>query len=67
MKIGPSGEYPQGKLDETDKGELTMAVTRVDDVIRIDFGTSVEWIGMSTDEAIGLAMLLMRHAHVQVK
>jgi hypothetical protein len=65
MKIGATGNYPQGKLDETDKGELTIALSRTDDVVRIDFGTSVEWIGMSPDEAIGFAMLLMKYAHVK--
>ena len=61
-KVGATGRYPQGKLDESDEGELTLAVTRTGDVIRIDFGKSIEWIAMSPEDAAGFAQLLMQHA-----
>ena len=61
-RIGATGNYPRGKLDDTDEGELTMAVTRTNDVIYVDFGKSIEWFAMSPEEAIGLAQLLMQHA-----
>ena len=62
-RIGASGRYPQGKLDDSDEGELTMAVTRDGDVIRIDFGKPVAWLAMSAEEALGLARLLVERAN----
>ena len=61
-KVGATGRYPQGKLNDTDEGELTMAITRDGDVIRIGFGKPVAWLAMSPEEAVGLAQLLMQHA-----
>ena len=61
-KLGATGQFPQGKLDESDEGELTLAVTRVGDVVRIDFGKSVAWLAMSPEDAMGLASLLWKHA-----
>ena len=45
-EIGATEHYPQGKLDESDEGELTMAITREGDIVRIGFGKPVAWLAM---------------------
>jgi hypothetical protein len=62
QRIGATGNYPQGKLHDDDEGELTMAVSRTGNIVRIDFGKSLQWIAMSPEEAVGLAQILMKHA-----
>jgi hypothetical protein len=62
QRIGATGNYPQGKLDDTDEGELTIAITRADGIVRIEFGKPVAWIAMSPEHAVGLARLLLKHA-----
>lgn len=64
LNIGGGGEFPDGKIDDSDEGELTMAVgvDRLSKQVIIDFGTSLTWIGMSADEADGLADLLKKKA-----
>ena len=51
---GPTGEFPQGKINPDDEGELAMELLydpQHDSVI-LNFNTSVRWIGMSPQEAI---------------
>ena len=60
-KIGATGRYPQGQLDDSDEGELTLAVSCEGDIVRIDFGKPVAWLAMSREEAAGLAQLLMEY------
>ena len=60
--LGPTGKFPQGKLDDTDEGELTLAVSVVDSVIRIDFGKKVAWLGLDPDTALALASSLTEKA-----
>ena len=63
MKPGATGEFPDGKLDPTDEGQLTMAVgIDVNGLVRIDFGKPVAWFSMPAREAVGLAKLLLDHA-----
>jgi hypothetical protein len=65
LKIGATGEFPQGKLNETDDGELNMAVAadKVTNLVILRFGTPVLWIGMNVQEAEGLAGLLTQKAY----
>lgn len=62
MKIGATGKFPLGKLDEADEGELLLAVSRVGDNVRIDFGKPVAWLAMPSEQAIGLARLIVMKA-----
>ena len=61
-EIGPTGEFPAGKIATTDEGALKFAVVRHGQKVMMSFGTPVEWIGFGPDEAVQLALTLVRHA-----
>jgi len=63
MKIGATGNFPQGKLKDDDEGELRMAVFERDGNIVIDFGKELAWIGFGKDEAIALGEMLIKKAN----
>lgn len=61
---GPTGDYPDGKLNEDDEGGLNIGIaTDINNKkIIIDFGTPTRRIGMDPKGAMQLAMLLVEHA-----
>lgn len=61
-RLGATGEFPQGKVHDSDEGELTIAVGREMGVVVLRFGKPVAWIGMDPGAARGLAALLVKHA-----
>lgn len=63
--LGPTGDYPRGKLSPDDKGGLNIAVTHRDGAVIINFGTPVEWFGMPPEQAIDFAKTIMKHAGVK--
>lgn len=64
MKLGETGEYPQGKLNEADEGEIQIAIAadKSKGKVIVNFGKEVAWIGMNSAEAIGLGELLIHKA-----
>jgi hypothetical protein len=58
MDIMPN--YPRGKLQADDEGELTMAMYWKDKTFVIDFGKDVKWIGMSREDAQEFALRILR-------
>ncbi len=63
-QIGATGNFPNGKLSETDEGEIAIAVIALPEqgTVIINFGKEVSWIGMNADQADGLAELLKQKA-----
>lgn len=59
---GPTGKFPLGKLNETDRGELMVAVSTERDMVRIDFGTPVTWICLPPDGALAFASSVVKRA-----
>lgn len=62
IKIGPTGEFPKGKIHPTDEGELAMAIAAIEGKIVIRFGTPTAWIGMDKAQALEMAQHLTRIA-----
>ncbi len=62
LKLGATGAFPEGKLNATDEGELRMAMSSGNGMVRIDFGKPTAWIAFDANQAKELAALLMRHA-----
>ena len=58
---GPTGEFPDGKMNKNDKGAIGVAIVADKDLkkVRIEFGTSVTWLAMSPAEAIGFANFIL--------
>jgi len=60
--LGPTGDYPRGKLGPDDLGGLNIQVGTRDGAVIVAFGTPVEWFGMPPDQAINFAKTIMKHA-----
>ena len=60
--VGATGEFPDGKLKESDDGGLHFAVGHTDGKVVVDFGTPTAWIGMEPEQAVELAECLLSHA-----
>lgn len=61
-KLGATGEFPQGKMNEDDEGELRLAVATRDGKVIIVFGASVAWMAMPPEDAKALAECIIKHA-----
>ena len=62
MKLGPTNTYPQGKLQEDDKGALRCSIGTDKGVVKIIFGVPTDWIGLPKREAIDFAQTILKHA-----
>lgn len=62
MKLGATGEFPEGKLSEGDEGALNIAVGVKGDKVVIDFGSPVVWIGMTSQDAAKFASVVFKCA-----
>lgn len=60
--LGATGNFPQGKLNETDEGEITIAVGIENGKVIIQFGKPVSWLGLGRSEAMALASSLVDKA-----
>ena len=63
-KFGATGEFPQGKLDETDEGALKIGIAfdSYKNVVRIEFGKKIAWLAMEPEQAFEFAKAIMRKA-----
>lgn len=61
---GPTGKFPDGKLDETNEGELEvhMAADLDQNVVLINFGKPIAWLGLPRGMALSMAESLREHA-----
>jgi hypothetical protein len=61
-KLGPTGDYPRGKLDETDEGGIAIAISQYRETVRVDFGKPTAWFALPPDQALAFASLIVKHA-----
>lgn len=47
-------QYPRGKLNAEDDGQLRMAMVVKDNTLIIDFGKPVAWLGLSLHEVTAM-------------
>lgn len=66
-QIGPTGDFPQGKLNADDEGGLKTGIGRDDKGnVLIDFGKAVAWIAMPAAEAANFALVVLSHANARI-
>lgn len=51
MKPGPTGQFPNGKINDYDDGEIAVKVGCQNNIIVIEFGTPIQWFGMPKKHA----------------
>ena len=63
-KPGPTGDYPDGKLNADDEGGIAVAIAYDpnNDTVHIDFGKPVAWIALPPSQAVAFAELIIHHA-----
>lgn len=62
-KLGPTGDFPRGKLGPTDEGGLAIGVSKDEKGnVVINFGTPVRWVGIPPEQVATFCRLLLRHA-----
>ena len=64
QKLGATGQYPEGKLNPDDEGEIAFAIgaDKPNKKVLIDFGKPVAWIAMTPDQATQFARILIEKA-----
>jgi hypothetical protein len=60
--LGPTGQFPEGKLTENDEGEIIFGVGPLKGKVCINFGSPVASLGLSIDQARNLARVLRKCA-----
>lgn len=68
-QLGGTGKYPDGKIQESDAGELKFSVGYDEDTALcfMDFGTPVRWFGLMPEDAIDLGRTLIKHGRKALK
>lgn len=61
-KLGPTGDFPQGKLNADDEGALNCVISRENGCVRVDFGEPTAWIALPPDLALAFAATIIKHA-----
>ena len=52
---GPTGRFPEGKLNEHDEGELSIRLYNKDGHVNLEFGTAVAWLALKPLQAHSIA------------
>lgn len=63
-RLGATGQYPHGKLNDDDEGEIKIAIAAdyASNVVRIEFGKPIAWMGLTGDQAKAIGDLLIAKA-----
>jgi hypothetical protein len=64
MRLGKTDNFPRGKFNKDDEGEIKIAVGVKDKTVIIDFGTPVAWLGMDANQALALAESIRQKAEL---
>lgn len=62
-EFGATGQFPEGKENPEDEGELRFGIAHDQDNVLINFGKPVAWLAFPPEAARNLAMLLLDHAN----
>lgn len=62
LGLGPTGEFPEGRLADHDEGEIQIAVTHSQGKVVINFGSPVAFIGFTPEQADDIAYLILKHS-----
>lgn len=60
--FGATKNFPDGKLTESDDGEIKFGITHVEDRVILNFATPVNWIGFTKEQAQAVAASLIKHS-----
>lgn len=63
-RLGATGQFPGGKLDDNDEGEIRFAIAgdQEHQLVHIDFGKLVSYVSMTPQQAVDVATSLIKQA-----
>jgi len=64
---GPTGEFPQGKLNADDEGELKLMISHDEQNLVLDFGKPIAWCAMPKAQALQFAFAILTHCGVTIE
>lgn len=69
LGLGATRAFPQGVVNDLDEGEIQFAIKgdREREKVFINFGKSIDFIGMTPRQAVEMAQLLIHHARASAK
>ena len=56
------GEFPNGRLNESDQGAMAVAIGHEKGVVTMQFARNLNWIGFTPNQAVEIAQTLIEHA-----
>lgn len=64
FKLGATGQFPRGKVDAHDEGELRLALAadHQHGFVRVEFGKRISWLGLPSADARKIAAALIEKA-----
>jgi hypothetical protein len=64
-KVGPTGKFPDGKINDNDDGELrfSVGIDRQAKNVVIDFGIPIKWLALPKKTTLELSKLLADKAN----
>lgn len=55
-------QFPQGKIHDSDEGEVALTFLTMKGNVVVDFGKPVVWVGMPPQQAVDFANRMIRQA-----
>lgn len=64
LGLGATGAYPEGIVNDLDEGAIQFGISSDPEreKVFLNFGKSIEFVGMTPQQAIELAQCLIKHA-----
>jgi hypothetical protein len=59
--------YGNDTPDQSDQGDLELEISNNGQIVRVDFGKPVRWIGLPNAHAVQFAIMLMEHAGAKLE
>jgi hypothetical protein len=63
LDLGATKKFTDGKLTDTDEGEIKFGITHAEDRVIMNFNTPVHWIGFTKEQAMEVAATLITHSN----
>ena len=60
-------QYPEGKLNPSDEGEIAIAIGIEDGNVIINFGKPVAWLGLPGEQSIEMGRTLIKRGREALK
>lgn len=62
MALGPTGQFPGGQITPSDQGEIKISAGIIKGKVILNFGSPVQALGFTAEQARGLARILVAQA-----